>query len=245
MLLKYFQLQGRFPEKKNDLPRVVQTFVAEQLELPVALYQDYQWEGRTLKSHRVEIRELYGFHRMQVGEFDIIRQWLIDEVLPQVVDERRIKQRLYQELRARQIEPPTSGRLKRLLNSAERQFEVKLCESIMEKLPNACLKQLDALPGPQEDSYILDPDEIRLNQLKAEAGQVSLPSLEKELVKLEIVQQVDLPEALFSHLCDSIVERYRLRVETETLTELRRHPTPIRYTLLGSCQVSVRARQGS
>ena len=103
LLLKYFQLQGRFPEKKNELPRVVQTFVAEQLELPVALYQDYQWGGRTLTSHRVEIRELYGFHRMQVGEFDSIRQWLIDEVLPQVVDERRMKQRLYQELRARQI----------------------------------------------------------------------------------------------------------------------------------------------
>ena len=234
LLLKYFQLQGRFPEKKNELPRVVQTFVAEQLELPVALYQDYQWGGRTLTSHRVEIRELYGFHRMQVGEFDSIRQWLIDEVLPQVVDERRMKQRLYQELRARQIEPPTSGRLKRLLNSAERQFEIQLCDSIMEKLPDSCLKQLDALPGPQEDSYILDPGQIRLNQLKAEAGQVSLPSLEKELIKLEIVQQVDLPEALFSHLCDSIVERYRLRVETETLTELRRHPAPIRYTLLAA-----------
>ena len=104
----------------------------------------------------------------------------------------------------------------------------------MEKLPNACLKQLDALTGPQEDSYILEPDQIRLNQLKAEAGKVSLPSLEQELVKLEMVQQVGVPEKLFSHLCDSIVERYRLRVETETLTELRRHPEPIRYTLLAA-----------
>ena len=111
LLLKYFQLHGRFPEQKNEFPRVVQSFVAEQLELPAVLYQDYQWDSRTLKSHRVEIRKLYGFHRMQVSEFDHMRQWLIDEVFPQVVDERRMKQQLYEELRARQIEPPTTGRL--------------------------------------------------------------------------------------------------------------------------------------
>ena len=234
LLLKFFQFQGRFPERKNEVPRVVQAFIAEQLGLPAELYQLYTWGGRTLTSHRTEIRERYGFHRMKVGELDELQQWLSDEVLPQEVDDRRIKQQLYTELRLRKIEPPTAGQVGRLLNSARRQFEIQLCESIMEKLPDSCLKQLDALPGPQEDSYILDPDEIRLNQLKAETGKVSLPSLEKELVKLEIVQEVGLPETLFSHLCDSIVERYRLRVETETLTELRRHPAPIRYTLLAA-----------
>lgn len=28
LLLKFFQWQGRFPEKKNEIPRVVQEFVA-------------------------------------------------------------------------------------------------------------------------------------------------------------------------------------------------------------------------
>ena len=31
LLLKFFQLKGRFPEKKNEIPRVVRAFVAEQL----------------------------------------------------------------------------------------------------------------------------------------------------------------------------------------------------------------------
>ena len=234
LLLKFFQLKGRFPEKKNEIPRVVQTFVADQLELPASLYQEYNWQKRVFKYHRVEIRSLYGFHRMRLSEFDELRQWLIKDVMPQEVDERRIKQRLYGELRIRKIEPPTYAQINRLLNSAQHQFEIQLCRSVVERLPASCLKELDALTGPQEDSYILDAEEIRLNQLKSEAGAVSLKSLQAELLKLEIVQQVHLPQKLFSHLCESIVERFRLRVETETLTELRRHPDPIRYTLLAA-----------
>jgi TnpA family transposase len=234
LLLKFFQLKGRFPEKKNEIPRVVQVFVAAQLGMAASLYQEYDWQGRTLKYHRAEIRELLGFRPMRLPDFDELRQWLMERVLPQEVDERRIQQSLYDELKVRKLEPPTVAQVERLLNSAQYQFEVQLCASIVQRLPQTCRQQLDALTGPQEDSYLLDPDEIRLNQLKAEVGALSLKSLTAELSKLEILRAVGVPHDLFTHLCDSIVERYRLRVETESLTELRRHPDPIRYTLLAA-----------
>lgn len=234
LLLKFFQLKGRFPEKKSEIPRVVRTFVAEQLDIDEDLYQHYNWQGRALKYHRVEIRQLYGFHRMRRSEFTPLRQWLIAEVLPHVVESRRMKELLYQELRTRKIEPPTYTQVERLLRSAQRQFEIQLCESIVQQLPRPCRQALDKLTGPQSDSYLLDPDEILLNQLKQEAGGVSLNSLTAELSKLEIIQNLALPAGLFDNLCESIVERYRLRVATETLTELRRHPTAIRYTLLSA-----------
>lgn len=66
LLLKFFQLKGRFPEKKNEIPRVVQVFVAEQLGMAASLYQAYDWQGRTLKYHRAEIRELLGFRPIQL-----------------------------------------------------------------------------------------------------------------------------------------------------------------------------------
>ena len=56
LLLKFFQREGRFPEKKNEISKVVQVFVAEQLGLPADLYQDYNWQGRAIKHHRAEIR---------------------------------------------------------------------------------------------------------------------------------------------------------------------------------------------
>ncbi|XGV94351.1 MAG: DUF4158 domain-containing protein (plasmid) [Leptolyngbya sp. BL-A-14] len=234
LLLKFFQLEGRFPEKKNETPRVVQFFVAEQLGIPASLYQEYKWQGRSLKYHRAEIRELCGFRPIRLADFDELRQWLMDFVLPQQVEERPIKQMLYGELKARKIEAPTVAQVERLVRSAQYQFEINLCAAIVQKLPESCRHELDALSGPQEDSYLLDPDEIRLNQLKEEAGPASLKGLTAELSKLEILQNIGLPKDLFAGLCDSIVERYRLRVETETLTELRRHPDPIRYILLAA-----------
>ena len=181
LLLKFFQLKGRFPEKQYEIPRVVRVFVAEQLLVDEGDYGQYDWEGRGIKRHRVEIRKLYGFHRMRTNEFDSLRQWMIDEIVPQAVDERRLKALLYEELRARKIEPPTYGRIERLINSAHRQFESQLCDSIVEQLPAKCRRALDSLTGPQSDSWILDPDEIPLNQLKQEAGGVGLKSLKAEL----------------------------------------------------------------
>ena len=120
------------------------------------------------------------------------------------------------------------------MNSAQRQFETQLCDAIMQQLPEPCRQALDGLTGPQSDSWLLKADDIPLNQLKQEAGGVSLKSLMAELSKLTTIQQMALPTGLFDPLCERIVERYRLRVATETLTELRQHPDPIRYTLLSA-----------
>jgi hypothetical protein len=212
----------------------VQEFVAQQLGICASLYQEYNWQGRASHYHRAEIRQLLNFRPIQLSDFDRLRQWLMDVVLPQEVDASRIQQLLYEELKNRRIEPPTSGRLARLLNSAKRQFETQLCASISERIAESCRKALDDLTGPQEDSSLLEPHQIRLNQLKEEVGSATVKSLEAELSKLKNLQAVGLPSDLFINLCDSIVERYRLRVETETLTELRQHPEPIRYALLAA-----------
>ena len=234
LLLKFFQLKGRFPEKQYEIPRVVRSFVSEQLGLQEERYQQYNWQGRVIKRHRVEIRQLYGFHRMGTHEFDSLRQWLVDEVIPQAVNGRRVNALLYGQLRTQQIEPPTYKQVERLVNSAHRQFEVQLCDSIMEQLPNRCRSVLDSLTGPQSDSWGVDPDEILLNQLKQEVGGVGLTSLKAELSKLKIIEQLALPAGLFKGLSEQLVARYRLRIETESLTEIRRHPAAIRYTLLSA-----------
>lgn len=234
LLLKFFQLKGRFPEKKNEIPRVVRAFVAEQLSAAASDYEQYDWEGRGIKRHRAEIRKLHGFHRMRISEFDSLRQWLIDKVVPQAVNERRLKALLYEELRVRKIEPPTDGRIERLINSAHRQFESQLCDSVVEQLPAKCRQALDKLTGPQSDSWILDADEIPLNQLKQEAGGVGLKSLKAELSKLKTIEELALPKDVFEGLSEQLVDRYRQRVETESLTEIRRHPDPIRYLLLSA-----------
>ena len=238
LLLKFFQLKGRFPEKQHEIPRVVRAFVAEQLGLDESRYDQYNWAGRAPKYHRVEIRQTCGFRRTGKKELDSLRQWLIDEIVPRAVDDRRLKALLYEELKGRKLEPPTYAQIGRLINSAHHQFEIQLCDSIVEQLSVKCRRGLDKLTGPQSDSWILDADEIPLNQLKQEAGGVGLKSLKAELSKLKTIEELALPTELFKGLNERLVERYRQRVETESLTEIRRHPDPIRYLLLSAfcCQ---------
>lgn len=46
------------------------------------------------------------------------------------------------------------------------------------------------------------------------------------------IRHLHIPPRLFHHLTPKLVKKCRLRAVTETVTELRAHPAPIRYTLL-------------
>lgn len=61
MLLKYFQHQGRFPKSAREVPKPVVDYLASQLGVAPAAWQGYDWQGRTIKYHRDEIRKLLGF----------------------------------------------------------------------------------------------------------------------------------------------------------------------------------------
>ncbi len=234
LLLKFFQIEGRFPILKNEIPKVVQTFVANQLDVDANLYQSYDWHSRTIKSHRVKIRKFLNFSPARNEDFASFRDWLVEHVLAHEQDERLIRRQLYQHMRELQLEPPSPGRVERLIRSAQRQFESKLFDRTMEQLPRECRDALDDLIGGAQYPYVVDPKAIPVNQLKTEPGAVGLKSLLSELEKLELLQTIDLPEQLFHQLSPSVVEQYRMRIETESPTELRRHPPRIRYTLLAA-----------
>jgi hypothetical protein len=47
LLLKFFQIEGRFPENKNEIPRKCAPFVAEQIDIPVsAFFKFFDWYYR-------------------------------------------------------------------------------------------------------------------------------------------------------------------------------------------------------
>ncbi|MEO0739847.1 MAG: Tn3 family transposase, partial [Cyanobacteria bacterium J06649_12] len=234
LLLKFFQWEGAFPRYKHEIPRCVQRFVAAQLGVSIADYQAYDWTNRAAKYHRTEIRDLLGFRPVTNADSDIMLQWLIETQLPKESDDTRLKRALYEQCRILCLEPPTLLQINRLLRSAKHQFETYLWESITARLSTECQQALETLLGEGDEIYQLDADELPLNQLKTEPGAVSLNSLLSELSKLEQLHAIKLPDDLFSQLSSDVVERYRMRVETERPSELRKHPKPIRYTLLAA-----------
>jgi DNA-binding cell septation regulator SpoVG len=56
----------------------------------------------------------------------------------------------------------------------------------------------------------------------------------KEVNKLRTIRNLELPDDLFRDIPHKVLKKYRQRVSTEDLRELRRHPDSIRYTLLSA-----------
>ncbi len=83
VLLKFFQYEARFPREASEVPTVALNYVAQQLALAPACWWDYDWQGRSIKYARVEIRQQQGFREATVADAEPLGQWLCDEVLPQ------------------------------------------------------------------------------------------------------------------------------------------------------------------
>ncbi|MBA3872451.1 MAG: DUF4158 domain-containing protein, partial [Anaerolineae bacterium] len=68
VLLKWFGQESRFPEAPSELPRAVISHIAQQLNLPEEVIDQYDWSGRRIKEHRQAIREFYGFRRSSLTD---------------------------------------------------------------------------------------------------------------------------------------------------------------------------------
>lgn len=81
VLLKFFQYKARFPYAKNEVPREVINYIAKQLNLSADLYKEYDWNGRSIKYHRAQIREFVGFRECTLDDIKQVQDWLRQEVL--------------------------------------------------------------------------------------------------------------------------------------------------------------------
>jgi len=61
VLLKFFELEGRFPRHASELPRAAVGYVAGQVKVGAEASARYRWTGRTIEYHRAQIRKALGF----------------------------------------------------------------------------------------------------------------------------------------------------------------------------------------
>ena len=71
-------------------------------------------------------------------------------------------------------------------------------------------------------------------ELKTDPGRIGVESFQKEVAKLEVFRQLELPAALFNKIPTKVLQIYKNRVAVEHPRDLRRHPEAIRYTLFAA-----------
>ncbi|NOK58188.1 MAG: DUF4158 domain-containing protein [Chloroflexi bacterium AL-N10] len=117
--LKWFQHEGRFPERSADIPPAIVVHIAQQLGLPPAALSRYDGHGRRARAHKRAFRALYGFRRATRTDQVALRTWLVAEVLPHEHRPLYLEQLVEQRLHQRHIEPPTQGQLARLASVSQ------------------------------------------------------------------------------------------------------------------------------
>lgn len=160
----------------------------------------------------------------------------MQHVLPLDSQIEQLKDVVKERLRSLKIEPPTPERVERLICSATHTYEENFCASIWAQLSAETISKIDALLST--DNAIGDEQtqskQSDFNNLKTDPGRTGLDSLLKEIDKLQCIRQLRLPENLFTNISQKVLHHYRQRASAEPPRELRRHPDPIRYTLVAA-----------
>lgn len=231
VLLKYFQIEGRFPASPREIPLVVADFVARQLDAVVESWLTYPWNGVTIKRHRMEIREWCGYREATRRDLYDLKNWLIADALPQDDRVERLREALLQRCRHLKIEPPTSAQISRLILSALAEHEKRFGITIAGNLSEAMQVQLHELLQTQTSD---DGEWTTWQTIKSDPGKAGIDSIKDAVVRLQIVRRIGLPTDLFKGVPPKLPERYAKRAAVEEPFELRRHTAPLRSTLMAA-----------
>jgi hypothetical protein len=92
LLLKFFEIEARFPRGVEELPPAVIAYVAEQVKVDPAQIGAYSREGRSIKYHRKQIRAGFGFREFTRGDEDKLAGWLGEEVCPVELRDEQLRE---------------------------------------------------------------------------------------------------------------------------------------------------------
>ncbi len=143
LLLKFFELEARFPRRASELPPAAVRYVASQVKVDPALLEDYAWSGSTIEYHRAQIRASLGFRESTRDDEERLTGWLATDICPTELTDEGLRTALLARCRAERIEPP--GRVTRIVAAARSRFEKALCAEVVARLSPDAVARLEEL----------------------------------------------------------------------------------------------------
>jgi TnpA family transposase len=237
LLLKFFELEARFPRDASELPPAAVSYVAEQVRVDAGQLDAYSWSGRTIEYHRAQIRRAHGFRETARSDEHELAGWLAEEVCAVELSRDRLREAVLVRCREQRIEPP--GRIDRIVGAAVTTFEQRFSTAIVSRLSSVTIDRLEELVAGESDSVVrVGAGRGLLSELKADPGRLGLETLLGEIAKLERIRALGLPGALFSGYSEKLVSSWRARAATQYPSDLRIASPAVRLTLLSAlCSV--------
>ncbi|MFB0621178.1 DUF4158 domain-containing protein [Streptomyces sp. AGS-58] len=226
LMLKFFESEGRFPDLLEEVPQSAVEYVAGLVKVPAADFAKYDLTSRSAKNHRKQIREALKFRPATRADEEKLIEWLADEVCPVELVEDRLREALLVECRERSIEPP--GRIDRIVTAAQTRAEKAFCARTIERLGGGVARLLALVAEDNEDGAAL------LAALKRDPGAVGLDSLLAEIIKLNDVRKLGLPDGLFADCSEKLLAAWRARAIKMYPSDFRDTAEDVRITLLAA-----------
>ncbi|KKC04333.1 Tn3 family transposase [Mycobacterium nebraskense] len=238
VMLRFYTESGRFPRGRSEIPDSAIDYVARQVGVAQTEIAFYEWSGRTSKAHRAQIRTALGFRECSVADADALTQWLIEHVTQTERFADRVREQLLARCRTAKIEPPTTGRIDRMVRSALYRGEERLFARVSSRLPRPVQARLLALIAPTsvdgQDGDEMEDGPAILAAIRSDPRNVSLNTMLTEIAKLEAVRAVGVPADVFADVAPQIVTGWRGRAAVESPSHLRAHSHEVALTLLAA-----------
>jgi hypothetical protein len=200
VLLKYFQVAGRFPRSRFEVPPAAIIHLAQQLDIAADAILAYDWDGRTIKHHRAAIRAFLGVREATVADQAALAAWLIAQHIPHTRQLEALRTAITDHCRVLQLEPPTPDRLDRLVRSAIATYDTQFYARIAARLTPDTRQRLDALlhVGGLAPADASVSGRTPLHALTRDPGPLAIQTAQDEVVKLTMIDALALPADLFS-----------------------------------------------
>lgn len=243
LLLKHFTLHARFPRGRSEFVDEVVDFVGAQLGIDRPELGFYDWVGRTIKAHRTQIRAHFGFRECSVTDAEALTEWLVDNVTQLERAPEQVRAELLARARDQRIEPPTCGRIERIVRAALERGEKQLMGRACADLSAATRTRLNELvfgvPDDRIDEPVSGAIEVGdvLAWVKTDPGRLSLNTMLTEIGKLEAIRAIGLPADLLSRVAPKIVSGWRIRAAVQSPSHFREFAPQTRWVLLAALLV--------
>jgi hypothetical protein len=224
LLLKFYEIEGRFPGYPEEVPAAAVDYVAGLVKVEPVLFGKYAWQGSTIEYHRAQIRKSFGTRPAAEADEQRWAVWLAAEVCPVETRRDRLVEAVLRRCRSEKVEPPAEGQVERVVRSALRRHEEAFAAETVAKVgPGVCAR----LGG------LLDEDGL-LAELKADPGPLGLDTLFAEIGKLATAKALGLPDDMFAEASDRLVAGWRARAARMFPSDFRACSQPARLTLLAA-----------
>ncbi len=76
LLFKYYQREGKFPQRKQEIPSVIVKYIAEQLQVKSNAFDNFKLKGRTARRYHLQLRQHFGFRTGTIADANAVLSWL-------------------------------------------------------------------------------------------------------------------------------------------------------------------------